>query len=60
MGAFSPNGSPSNWEETSVGILSFSELESNVPVCDSLKSPTLPVWILHGGDHFTTLFGTLQ
>lgn len=47
---------PSNWAEGDVGLLSLSELESSIPVCDSLKSPRQPVWVLHGGDHYTVLF----
>jgi len=36
-----------------VGMLSRDELESGVPLADALKSPTAPVYVLHGGDHFT-------
>lgn len=25
-------------------------------LADSLKHPKYPIWILHGGDHYTTLF----
>jgi len=39
-----------------VGLLSQSEREAQQPVADDLKSPAFPVWLLHGGDHFTTLF----
>ena len=39
-----------------VGLLSFAELEQGVPVADGFKFPRLPVWILHGGDHFTVLW----
>lgn len=39
-----------------VGMLSLAELESGVPTCDALKTPSCAVWVLHGGDHFTTLF----
>lgn len=39
-----------------VGLLSRSELDTGVPVADILKTPKLPVWILHGGDHFTVLY----
>eukprot|EP00947_MAST-08B_sp_MAST-8B-sp1_P002785 g2785.t1 len=42
--------------EVEVGLLSTTEKEFNMPVCDRLKAPAVPVWILHGGDHFTTAF----
>jgi hypothetical protein len=38
-----------------VGLLSFAEVETGIPICDELKSPVNPVWIVHGGDHFTLL-----
>jgi len=41
------------------GMLSFQELETGLPLADSLKSPANSVWILHGGDHFTLLFSSL-
>ncbi|KNC51579.1 uncharacterized protein AMSG_12072 [Thecamonas trahens ATCC 50062] len=54
--AFHPlSRAPADWTvPLGFGLLSKSELEMGVPVADSLKSPRLPVWILHGGDHFTT------
>jgi len=39
-----------------VGLLSRSEVETGIPVCDALKRPARPVWLVHGGDHFTVLF----
>jgi len=39
-----------------VGMLSLTEKDTGQPLADGLKSPALPVWVLHGGDHFTTLF----
>ena len=39
-----------------VGLISADEIESGVPLADGLKSPTLPVWVLHGGDHFTCVW----
>ena len=35
-----------NWGASSVGMLSYSELETSIPICDSLKSPTQPVWLM--------------
>jgi len=39
-----------------VGLLSYAEIEAGVPIADELKFPESPVFILHGGDHFTILF----
>lgn len=44
----------SSWDEANlVGVLSSAEKEQGIPVTEALKSPKAPVWILHGGDHFT-------
>lgn len=40
-----------------VGILSSDE-QSGRSLADELKSPAQPVWILHGGDHFTIFWST--
>lgn len=32
------------------------QLETGVPLADALKSPTLPIYVVHGGDHFTVLW----
>lgn len=55
VGVFHADGSTNKtWEGfNTVGILSRSEKEKGIPMADALKSPTTPVWILHGGDHFT-------
>ena len=55
VGAFGADGAPHDWPAGDVGLLSFSELETGIAVCDALKTPRLPVWLLHGGDHFTLL-----
>lgn len=60
IGAFNPLA-PTNkidWkEDTGVGLLSKAfEKDSGMPVCDRLMSPSTPIWIIHGGDHFTTMF----
>jgi hypothetical protein len=40
-----------------IGLLSNIEIEgAGVPVNDVLKCPQYPIYILHGGDHFTLLF----
>ena len=46
-----------------IGLLTYEEVE-NVTfgsgfaiLSDRLKHPTYPIWIVHGGDHYTTLFG---
>lgn len=54
VGAFNADGSPNrSWDGVPVGILSRSEKETGIPMSDALKGPPNPVWILHGGDHFT-------
>jgi len=40
-----------------VGLLSTHEYDGQ-PLADDLKNPLCPVWILHGGDHFTVLFSS--
>lgn len=42
-----------------VGLLSSHEYDGQ-PLADDLKNPKTPVWLLHGGDHFTVLFSTLK
>ena len=54
--SYTVEGAKQDWGATPIGLLSTQELEQGVPVADTLKSPPYPVWILHGGDHFTTLF----
>lgn len=39
-----------------VGLLTFEEVETGIAICDSLKHPSFPVWIIHGGDHFSLAF----
>ncbi len=39
-----------------VGLLSHSEALVQIAVCESLKSPRYPIWILHAHDHFTLLY----
>lgn len=39
-----------------VGILSSGR--AGVPIADGYMNPKRPIWLLHGGDHFTLLFGT--
>lgn len=59
VGAFAGDGSCFNWPldtEFGVGLLSHLEVESGIPLCDALKFPRVPVWLCHGGDHFTVLF----
>lgn len=63
VGAFQPisdeNGEniKISWPDgLGVGLLSMDEYQTKIPVADALKTPTHPVWILHGGDHFTVLW----
>eukprot|EP01059_Diplonema_ambulator_P009944 TRINITY_DN19922_c0_g1_i1.p1 TRINITY_DN19922_c0_g1~~TRINITY_DN19922_c0_g1_i1.p1 ORF type:complete len:503 (+),score=66.18 TRINITY_DN19922_c0_g1_i1:41-1510(+) len=53
--SYNMTGDKQDWD-TEIGILSYQEWESKIPLADSLKSPKYPIWILHGGDHFTTLY----
>eukprot|EP00041_Stephanoeca_diplocostata_P034640 m.1190509 g.1190509 ORF g.1190509 m.1190509 type:complete len:566 (-) comp24555_c1_seq20:2029-3726(-) len=39
-----------------IGMLSMAEVEAGRPLADELKSPTQPIFVLHGGDHFTVLW----
>ena len=63
VGAYSAllGGAKQSWLDKSdarfalpIGLLSSDEIQTGVPHADELKSPAQPVWILHGGDHFTT------
>ena len=58
VGSYNDTGKKVDWpESTPVGMLSYAELETSIPVCDRLKSPAeAPVWIVHGGDHLTFAF----
>mmetsp|Transcript_18844 Transcript_18844/g.36978 ORF Transcript_18844/g.36978 Transcript_18844/m.36978 type:complete len:510 (+) Transcript_18844:157-1686(+) len=62
VGAYAPFGGEkvSIDVPTGIGLLSFSELETGIPVNDRLKTPAQPVWVLHSGDHFTLLFSDEQ
>lgn len=55
VGAHTAEGSPNTtWDgHNTIGLLSKSEKDKGVPIADALKNPLTPVWILHGGDHFT-------
>lgn len=58
VGAYNATGRRTEWTGGfGVGLLSMLEKETGIPVCDALKSPAKPVWVVHGGDHFTILFG---
>jgi len=39
-----------------VGLISRDELDMGRPLADELKGPGRPVYVLHGGDHFTLLW----
>lgn len=63
VGAFQPisddNGDniKLEWPEgLGVGLLSMDEYTTKIPLADALKAPKYPVWIVHGGDHFTVLW----
>eukprot|EP00468_Gymnochlora_sp_CCMP2014_P008435 CAMPEP_0167762466 /NCGR_PEP_ID=MMETSP0110_2-20121227/12786_1 /TAXON_ID=629695 /ORGANISM="Gymnochlora sp., Strain CCMP2014" /LENGTH=504 /DNA_ID=CAMNT_0007649349 /DNA_START=3 /DNA_END=1520 /DNA_ORIENTATION=- len=58
VGAYGQIGGQSHdWDmKLGIGLLTLDEHKSGIPVANSLKNPSAPVWILHGGDHFTTLW----
>ena len=43
-------------ERVDIGILSMDEKRHGIIVCDRLKRPKYPIYVLHGIDHFTVLF----
>mmetsp|Transcript_48046 Transcript_48046/g.88498 ORF Transcript_48046/g.88498 Transcript_48046/m.88498 type:complete len:516 (+) Transcript_48046:48-1595(+) len=54
IGAFRADASRNGaWDGSEIGLLSRQEKETGIPVAEGLKGPSNPVWILHGGDHFT-------
>ncbi|GMH74801.1 hypothetical protein TL16_g06560 [Triparma laevis f. inornata] len=59
VGAYNPDDDNKKvaFTPTPIGLISKSEL-SSVPVADHWKAPTHPIFIVHGGDHFTLLFKT--
>jgi len=57
VGAYGHDGKKVHLPPCRVGLLSASEVETGIPLADSLKNPVFPIWIIHGGDHFTLLFG---
>mmetsp|Transcript_7216 Transcript_7216/g.8692 ORF Transcript_7216/g.8692 Transcript_7216/m.8692 type:complete len:393 (+) Transcript_7216:242-1420(+) len=56
VGAYSIDGTYQDFSvPTKIGLLSMGEYEGT-PMADPFKTPALPVWILHSGSHFTTIF----
>ena len=54
VSAYGADGRKVTWRSRArVGLLSRDEIESGVPLADELRSPAMPIWLLHGGDHFT-------
>ncbi len=58
MGAYDPSGNTFVIDTSyhKIGLLSSYSLDANVPMNDGLINPENPVWVLHGGDHFTVAF----
>lgn len=58
VGAHEPaTGAKVAWRTAGpVGLISADEIESGVPLADAFKSPTQPVYVVHGGDHFTVVW----
>lgn len=54
-----PQETPDDLGDTdygTIGMLSMAEVDGGRPLADELKSPTQPVFVVHGGDHFTVCF----
>eukprot|EP00801_Mesodinium_rubrum_P002550 Mrub_02550.p1 GENE.Mrub_02550~~Mrub_02550.p1 ORF type:complete len:532 (+),score=96.92 Mrub_02550:3-1598(+) len=43
-----------------IGMLSYSVYDAKIPMNQGLMTPKYPVWIMHGGDHFTVGFISLK
>ena len=57
VGAYDPMGVQFKIETTlGIGMLSSAVVEAKIPINEGLLNPANPVWILHGGDHFTVGF----
>jgi hypothetical protein len=57
VGAFDPMGKEFKIEtKLGIGMLSSAVIEAKIPINEGLLNPSTPVWILHGGDHFTVGF----
>lgn len=55
--AYGADGQKVSWRpRTALGLLSRDELDMGRPLADELKGPSQPVFVLHGGDHFTLLW----
>lgn len=55
--AYGNDGAKVAWRQPSdVGLLSRDEIDMGRPLADELKGPRKPVYVLHGGDHFTLLW----
>eukprot|EP00038_Savillea_parva_P012760 m.206776 g.206776 ORF g.206776 m.206776 type:complete len:532 (+) comp23479_c0_seq1:99-1694(+) len=60
VSAYDPTGAKATWRvaerRAPIGMLSRAELDSGVPLADEFKSPPHPVYLVHGGDHFTFMW----
>jgi len=56
VGAYDQTGKKKELPQFDFGMLSWDEISSKIPLADGLKFPKYPVYIMHGGDHFTTAF----
>lgn len=53
------DGTKIQWRpKDEVGMLSRDEIDMGIPLADELKDPSKPVYVIHGGDHFTLLWAT--
>eukprot|EP00051_Salpingoeca_urceolata_P002406 m.49932 g.49932 ORF g.49932 m.49932 type:complete len:519 (+) comp12112_c0_seq1:50-1606(+) len=58
VAAYTDDEHPADWPGAAVGLLSWAEIDAGIPIANGLKFPSTPVWLMHGGDHFTVLFAT--
>lgn len=57
VGAYDPMGKQFKIEtKLGIGMLSSAIIEAKIPINEGLLNPSNPVWIFHGGDHFTVAF----
>eukprot|EP00927_Polykrikos_kofoidii_P049741 TRINITY_DN43761_c0_g1_i1.p1 TRINITY_DN43761_c0_g1~~TRINITY_DN43761_c0_g1_i1.p1 ORF type:complete len:563 (-),score=108.59 TRINITY_DN43761_c0_g1_i1:108-1727(-) len=57
VSAYGSDGAKVSWRpQSDVGILSRDEVDVGVPLADQLKGPEKPIFVVHGGDHFTILW----
>jgi len=57
VSAYEDDGRKVTWRVAGeVGLISRVEADTGCPLADELKGPKMPVYVVHGGDHFTLLW----